>query len=468
MPHLTLFVTVAYAVLLLGFGWALRRGAADGAGFFLAGRGLGAIRVGLSTAATAFGGSAILIASSLVYTHGLVGLWFTGSAAIGFIVLGLGFARRIRATGGHSLADFVGGHYGDAARWLVSALLVVIEVAFLGLTIKAFAILLGPLAGVEAFARSTLVLEVAAAVVMILYTLAGGQRAVVATDVLQFALIVAGLVPGLLPLALVRADLSVLPPAFLDPLAQPAGQPFFILNFLVLMGLSAIIGGDVFSKLLSARDERSAARGAILGGVALAGLAATVAVVALCARVLMPGLERPTLALPLLARELMHPITFQLMILALLSALLSTGSSVAATGATVLTLDVLRLGERAGSRASRIVTLILGAAGLALAVGFDRLLDIMMFGYTLLVAAIVAPVFVTLLLPARRRPRRAFAAAAILAGFAVAVAWRLHPLIPTLDPATAGAAAAAAVMLIGALFPPPSTDDPIRARARES
>ena len=50
---------------------------------------------------------------------------------------------------------------------------------------------------------------------------------------------------------------------------------------------------------------------------------------ALCARVLLPGLENPALAIPALARHLGHPWVFQLVCLALLSVLLSTADSVA-------------------------------------------------------------------------------------------------------------------------------------------
>ena len=63
---------------------------------------------GLSMAATSFGSSAILIGSMMVYTRGLPGIWYSIAVAFGFFASGLWFAGRIRATGAHSLADFIG------------------------------------------------------------------------------------------------------------------------------------------------------------------------------------------------------------------------------------------------------------------------------------------------------------------------------------------------------------------------
>ena len=62
-----------YSLSLLAIGFYFRRSSSDAAGFFLASRALGPAQVGFSLAATGLGGSAILIASLLVYTRGLTG-----------------------------------------------------------------------------------------------------------------------------------------------------------------------------------------------------------------------------------------------------------------------------------------------------------------------------------------------------------------------------------------------------------
>ncbi len=454
MRLLPLLITLVYAGGLLMIGWRLRRSAQNGTAFFLAGRSLGTLEVGLSLAGTGFAGSAILVASSLVWGRGLVGLWLTGSVALGFIVLGLFFARTVRASGAHSLAHFVELQYGRGARRLASALLVAIAVAFFGLTIKSFALLLGPLTGISHPGGIPLA-ELLACVVIVGYTLTGGHKAVAATDLVQIGVIVAGLTLVLLPVALARAELATLPPELMNfPFTGEAG-PIFVLNMLVLMGLAGVAGGDVFSKMLSARDEKTAARGALLGGGVLLGLALTVALLALCARAVLPELATPALAVPELARELLPEPLFLLIALALVSVLLSTGDSVLITGATVLCLDVLGLGERATAGPIRLVTLGLALAGLALALWLGELLELMVFGYTLLTAGVVVPVILTLAAGPARRPARGWAIGSMVAGLAGASGWRLLGMVMAypagLEPATIGAAAAALVMLTAIL-----------------
>ena len=444
-------VVFIYCFVLLALGYALRRSARNAAGFFLAGRGLRAHEVGLSLAATAFGGSAILIASMLVYRRGLGALWFSGSVAVGFGVLGLLFARRIRAGRAHSLADWIGRHYGHAARWVFSVLIVVVEVAFFGLTIKSFVVLTGTLAGDEMlWGMSPATLQALVCAVFVVYTLMGGHKAVAATDLIQLGIVAVVLLGVLLVPALAHTDWSALPPGYLRfPFSTGAG-PAFAVNYVVLMGLSGIVGGDVFSKILSARDERAARTGALIAAAVMGALAVGVALLAVCARARGLGTEQPELSIILLARDLLPVAMFQIVLLALLSILLSTADSVLITGATVLTLDVLGRSERSSIRVTRLATLCLALAGLALAWWFEELLEIMRFGYTLLVAPVVAPVLFTLAARPAHQPSGNFFFAAVTAGAIGAIAANYSPnLFGPFAPATIGVAASGGVMLVG-------------------
>lgn len=449
-----------YIIALLCLGFWLRRQASDSVGFFLAGRQLGPWEVGFSLAATGFGGSAMLIASQMVYTMGLAGLWFSGSLALGFAVLGLAFARRIRGSGAHSLAHYFTMQFGIAAGWMVSVLIVVIEVAFFGLTVKSFAVLALPVFGGLTWlpigpGGSEAGGMVLICGVFVAYTLMGGHKAVVATDVIQLGLIMVALVAVLLPVGLMRADWALLPASHTVWPFPEAGGPVFALNMLVLMGLSGIVGGDVFSKLLSARDVQAARNGALIASGAMALLAVTVAGLALCARVILPELEQPALAIPLLAREVLPEGVFIFISMAFLSVLLSTGDSVLITASTVLTLDVLRRSEQVPVALTRLLTLGLALSGLVLAIFFGPLLQIMKFGYTLLTASVVVPVIFTLALGPARRPARGVTLAALGSGLAVALLWSglgvWLKFNTSIDPATVGAGASFLVMALGLL-----------------
>lgn len=441
-----------YALALIAIGLAWRRSARDAPGYFLAGRSLAAWQMGLAMAATAFGGSAILLTSQYVYLRGLAGVWFSLAVALGFGVLGCGFAARIRAGGAHSLAGYIGRHYGEAAHWIASVLLIVVELGFFGLTVKSFAILARPLLPAGAAGVSDVWLQGGICAVFVSYTLLGGHKADVMADIARLGVIGVALLGVLLPVTLWRAPWGELPAGHWHFPFNPATHtgPLFVLNMLVLMGLPSIVGGDVFAKVLSARDGRAAQRGMLLAFAVRGALALAVALLALGARAVLPGLAAPEQAVPLLAKAVLSPLLFQLVALALFSALLSTSDSVLITMSAVLTLDILRLGERAPMWASRLATLLVAGAGLSLALYFQGLLNIIRFSYTLLAAGLAAPIALALLFP-QRRVRPGWFIGALLTGVAGALLWRaLGGTAHTgLDPATAGAAGAAGVMGLG-------------------
>ena len=455
---------ILYAVVMLALGFFFHREAAGGAGYFLASRRLSGWVVGLALAATGFSGSALLLASKFTYEMGVAAIWYKGPIALGFFVSGLLLAGRIRRSEAHSLVDFIARRHGERLRLVAALLLLAVQLAFFALTVKSFATLCLPILGAEHWMLGSPVgFQAMVTALIVIYIVSGGAKAVAVTDVVQLGFIGVGLFVILLPMSLLRADFSLLPAGFLtNPMATQT-QPWFPLNMLVLSGFSGMIGGDVFSKLLSARSEGDARRGGMLAGVVMFALSAAVIAIALAARTILPPLEHAEMAIPLLARAILPPALFELMTLALLSVLLSTASSVLMTATTVMTLDVLQGGkplkEQQGTRWSmRLTTALLAGAGFALALGFQSLLSVMIFGYTLLTATIVVPVLFSLALERRRRLGMGAMLGGMLAGLAGCTGWaaaqKWGGLESALDPATIGAGLSALAMTLGAALSP--------------
>lgn len=457
-------ILLLYAIAMLALGWILRRDAAGGAGYFLAGRKLSGAVVGYSLAATGFSGSALLLAAKFTYEMGIASIWYKGPIGLGFFLAGALLARRIRRSQAHSLVDFIARRHGEPLRRVAAPLLLVVQLAFLALTIKSFATLCTPILGAEHWLlRSPVAFQAGVTALIVAYIVSGGHKAVAITDVVQLAFIALGLFVLLLPAALLRADFSQLPAGFLtNPFPAAPEQRFFPLNMLIL-GLAGMVGGDVFSKLLSARDEQAARRGGMLAGVVMFTLSSAVVVLALAAKTILPPLDDAAMAIPMLARAILPPVLFELMTLALLSVLLSTASSVLMTATTVMTLDILRPrgaaaaddAERGSFLGIRVTTILLGAAGFALALGFQTLLSAFLFGYTLLTATLVVPVLFSLALERRRPCTQSTVLAGMLAGLFGSMGWALAQkrfALPPLDPATIGVAASALAMLAGTLL----------------
>jgi hypothetical protein len=225
-------------------------------------------------------GSATLVCAALVHRHGLAGIWLDLSGAIGLLLLAL----LPRGPGAANWCDDASGDrrkvLRHGRRTAAGVLVAVAEMVWLRSLIEASQTVLttmtGPL-GVPALLVS--------AAVFIGYTAIGGQYAVIRTDFVQYGLMVAGiLVVGTsASLAALHGRLS--PPA--DALAFPVSPTLpwrDVFAWLLLIGLPHLVGGDVYAKLLSCRDERSARLAAAGAAASKLAFGAAVAVIALSAR----------------------------------------------------------------------------------------------------------------------------------------------------------------------------------------
>ncbi len=204
---------------------ARRRAGADADQFFLAGRTLRGWQAGASMAATQFAADTPLVVTGLVATAGLFGLWQLSSYGLAFLLLGFLFAplwRRARVLTDAELAEIRYSGRGAVALRLLRAVLfgvvfnvVVVAMVLLATTMfaehfldweawlpgGAFApvVALVEAVGVpltlqpdapDAWARSAsnLISILAMTAVALGYSTLGGLRGIVATDVVQLAI----------------------------------------------------------------------------------------------------------------------------------------------------------------------------------------------------------------------------------------------------------------------------------------
>jgi len=436
---MNLLLVLGYGLALLAIGVALRRRGAGREEAWLAGRRLGPGLVAATLAATAIGGSATVVLARFVHRHGLAGAWLDLPVGLGLLVFGLLLAHRVRATGRFSLPDVAGAQYGPRFRTAAAILVVVAEIGWFALLVKAAAPFLAALLPMD---EDTAVLVLAATFVA--YTALGGQAAVAWTDGLQLALL--GGLGLLVPAGAVlwaTDGLAGLPARLL---AFPTGGAIdgpAVLGFLALTGLPGLVGGDVWSKTLSARDAGAARRGVLLAGLLkLVGTAAVV-VLALGAHLLVPDLPTGNDVLPRVLEAALPAALLPLAALGFLAAMMSSADSVLLTAATVVDVDLLA--GSAGRWRPRALILLLGAAGTWLAVSFESVVALMQWAYTVFAAGAPLPILLGFL---RRRPPPWAATAALVAGGATAVVTKLAGVARP-EPVLLGLVASAICLLAG-------------------
>ena len=425
------------AVLLVGL-LAARASSRGREAFLVGDRSFGGIAAWAALSSTTIGGSTTLVLAVLVARQGLPGLWLDLAGAFGLAVLGLFLARKVRATGAVTIAEVIGRAYGPGVRKVAAALVVAAEIVWFALLSEATAIVLS--AATPWAPRPVLV---ATTLVFVAYTLLGGQRAVVFTDVLQFGLMTVGLVAIVLPLAVRSLATTGVDAALLT---FPFGPRFSGLDaavLLVLVGLPHAVGSDVWAKLLSARDETAARRAALGAAVSKVVFGLSTATIALAGTAL--GLGAGPDLFPRTVVTLAGGGLAPFLLVAMVATMQSSSDSVLLSAAAATVNDLLPP-RFATPGWGRLFVTLYGAFGLVLALALADLIETFRLGYTLFASGLILPALAAFV-PGVRVERR-FAAAAMLAGGAAAMTERFLGL-SGVDPVLVGTGLNAVVLLTG-------------------
>ena len=432
-----------YLAAMLAIGIATRRRASAGErSFYLADRSYGPWRAFAALASTTTGGSATIVCAALVYRHGLAGIWLDLSGAIGLFLLGAFLAARVRRTGAFTLPEIAGRFYGPRARAAAGALVVAAEIAWFALLTEASQIVLTATLGVSPVPALLI-----SAAVFIAYTALGGQYAVVATDLVQYTL----MVTGILLVGTIASAQHFLPAlreaAGTFPVSPTLGWPE-VFGWLVLIGLPHLVGGDIYSKLLSCRDERTARLSAFGAAASKLAFGASVAAIALGARAAGLARANPSEALPSALVAFAPGILGSFAAVALLATMQSSADSVLLTAASATVRDVAPLlGRQPGFRAARRLVPLYGGLGLLLALGMREIVETLKLGYSIFAAGMILPILFGFF-PALWGPA-ADAIVAMFAGGAAALLGRFFPgLLFHRDPVIVGSSINLGVLLL--------------------
>ncbi len=379
-----LAAVIAYLLIVFVLGLLSRRKGDEEADFYLAGRSLGPLAATSTLAATAIGGSATIIVVGQVYARGLPAIWIDLAGGLGLLLLGFFLAARVRRLGLFSLPEIAGEFYGDAVRKIAAILVLLAQIGWLALLLRSCVALLQPIIGAD-----TVLLLLPVGGVFIIYTVVGGQLAVARTDVFQLLLMAIGIILVAAPVLGYVARWEALPAArtaFPVGPDMPAGM---VLSLIAVTALPHLVGSDIYSKLLSARDEKTAGTAALAAGAIKIVFGIAIGLIGLAAVTILPGGIAADSVLSELALEVLPAPMIALVIVALLATLMSSADSVLLTAGTVLTRDIL---NRRNPMEGRIATAVIGLMGIVTATMFANLLDIFLFAYAFFSAGLTLPV----------------------------------------------------------------------------
>jgi SSS family solute:Na+ symporter len=362
-------VVVAYFTLTLGVAlWAWRRERRDraaGSGtedYFLASRNVGWFIVGASVFASNIGSEHLVGLAGSGAASGVAVAQFEILASLALLLLGWLFAPFYLSSRVFTMPEFMERRFSRGPRTYLAAVSVLAYVLTkISVTIAAGGIVFETLLGIGFWTGAVVTVLVTG-----LYTLWGGLRAVLYTDMTQMVIIIA----GSLVLVLIGLDRiggwgelqAAVAPGFMS-VWKPSSHPDYpwtgiLLGAPILAIWYWCTDQFIVQRVLAARSVSEARKGVLLAGY-LKQLPLLIFVVpGLIAVVLAQRgeliLDRPDQALPALIGALL-PTGFKgLMAAALLAALMSSLSSVFNSCATLITIDVFKR-WRPGSSDARLV-----------------------------------------------------------------------------------------------------------------
>ncbi|MDR8394417.1 sodium:solute symporter family protein [Aliifodinibius sp. S!AR15-10] len=412
MHWIDLTIFILYMIALLGFGlffFKHNKGADD---YYVGGRKMSSLHVGLSVVATDVGGGFSIGLGGLGFVMGVSGSWMLFTGLLGAWMAAVLLIPKVK---GNKVFDKaytfpeIFKYYFNPHVALVAG--VISAVGYAGFTSSQ--ILAGAKLANGTFAN--LDLQTALIImgsVAVLYTVMGGLKAVIYTDTIQWAILMIGLIFIGLPVSYTaiggwEAIQSSVDPSLLS-MSNLTWQK------VVYWGVTIIpiwfVGMTLYQRIYACNDEKTAKRAWYMAGLfewpvmafmgVFLGLFAKVA----AAQGMFDYLGAanisetdPETGLPMLLRTVLPVGLMGIMMSAYFSAILSTADSclMAASGNVVSDIigyftDVDHESDKF-LRFSQVTTLIIGSAALLIATSMTSVLDMMLYSYAFMVSGLFVP-----------------------------------------------------------------------------
>lgn len=373
--------------------------------YFLCSRKANTCMVAFSILASCIGGTATLAMITLASAGGWPAFWWLGSGALGLGLLGLLLAKKIRATRAATLPEIAGLYLGPKSRQLAAIIVIASNIAIIAAQFNAIGVLLSMLAGFD-FTISV----ITGSIIILAYTCIGGQKAVMKSDIWQFAVLAISLWLILIYL-LARPECRAYIIHTPLEIANPIIPPIRILYFILVFGSSFLIGPMLFGRLLSARSQATAKTASFCAAFGMALMAALITLIGIGIAGLGLGENKPETLIPVALNLILPDWGLLIVILGLMAAVISSADSCLLSAAMVWSNDLHKNGD---VKETRIAMALIALASCVFVFSGKSILDLLLAASDIYVAGMVAPLFICLV--AHRRPLRAFGMSAICCG----------------------------------------------------
>jgi SSS family solute:Na+ symporter len=407
--HALDFVAMAlYFAVLVWIGIKVARdgrGEGESESFLAADRNMNLVQSTCSTAATDLGGGFSIAMGGLGFTLGISGSWLIAVSGLSIVMVSFLMVPKVKRWSdrvkGLTTGDLFEARFDRRTGTVAAIVIGVAWFTFVGGQIIAG----GKLLQVALDMNLTFAIALSGAIVLA-YTVMGGLKAVIYTDVFQMFVLMIGIIFIAMPIGMFKVG------GWNAMVEQFAASPdtaglvdwgavgwkqalgwFFAIFPVWFISIAAM------QRIIAARDEKTARRAFFLTGIPIEWplFAVGSTLIGMVARILLPDLADAELATPTIVMHLLPAGIAGIVIAAYIAAVMSTADSCLIGPVAIFTNDVYRkylrpdATERQLVRVARTATILLGVLAIAVAYMVPNVLELILYAYTFGAAGIFVP-----------------------------------------------------------------------------
>lgn len=363
--NVALFLPIlfSFAVVYFIVGWITSKKVKTVEGYFLADRSVGVLPLTFTLVATQLGSGLLLGTAERAYKIGLWGILYTLGISLGFIILGLGFAARLRSLNISTTAEIFEKKYHSQRLKMFASLISIISL---------WGILVAQIIASHSLFISLGITNPSYLVgfwtLLIGYTMLGGLSSVIIIDSLQVIFILAVFI-WIFVSALPKGGVSIFTPQLLSKMQGYYFSKRFTLSTLLptffAPVLFSLIEQDLAQKFFAAKSKATATIAAFLASICMTLFVCIPLYLGIFAKIKGVSVAQNGSPLISILSKTNTELVFALAICALIAAIASTADSLLCAISSNIAQDFKALlPQKQKLKVSKLVTLLTGATAL--------------------------------------------------------------------------------------------------------
>ena len=364
----------------------------------VAGKSQGTFAVTMTLLATVLGASTTIGIADTVYQIGFPGIWWLIFGALGLLLQSFILSEKVRETNADTLPELARITVGRGAELLLALIIVVSWIGVIAGQLVAMNALV-----TFAIGRNSRLIFAVVSIIVIGYTLAGGQMSVVKTDKLQLIIIMVGIIICCAYLYFIKGgdtDAVINGIEFLNKDYRPMN---LFTQFFVIGGVY-FLGPDIMSRNFISKDEKTAKRSAFFAGVILLLFSLVITFTGMWVKAnVTPDELGDSKTLMYVIGLIPKPVGIVL-IFGLLSAILSSTDTCIINASTIFVKDVL--GKESVALVRGAVGVIGGLSLILAMAGRGDIMTLLTGAYSIYTPGVIFPLFIAVICHGKKEIRK--------------------------------------------------------------